>query len=148
MNRDKITFEEELRRHGKLVYPNVGYSMMPMLRQGKDLMVISQRPERRLQKYDAVLYKRGDRYILHRILKVRKQDYVICGDHNWRREYGITDRQIIGVLTAFVRDGVEIPVTDPKYLRYVHLWCDFFHIRALILWCKALPHRIRRNWKQ
>ena len=48
------TYEEELERHGKLVYPNVGFSMMPLLRQHRDLMVISRRPEGRLKKYDAV----------------------------------------------------------------------------------------------
>ena len=145
MNNETTTFEAELERHGTLVYPNVGVSMMPLLRQGRDLMIISRRPAGRLKKYDAVLYKRGDRYILHRILKVREKDYVICGAHNWKREYGITDDQIIGVLTAFVRDGVETPVTDRRYLRYVHLWCDFFPIRAAILWCKALPYRIKRK---
>lgn len=139
------TYEEELERHGKLVYPNVGFSMMPLLRQHRDLMVISRRPEGRLKKYDAVLYKRGGRYILHRILKVRKDDYVICGDHNWRREYGIKDDQIIGVLTAFVRDGVETPVTDKRYLAYVHLWCDLYYIRAAILWGKSLLWRIKRK---
>lgn len=137
MNNATSSFEAELKQHGTLVYPNVGTSMMPLLRQGKDLMVISRRPAGRLKKYDAVLYKRGDRYILHRILKVRQKDYVICGDHNWQREYGITDDQIIGVLTAFVRDDVETPVTNRKYLCYVHLWCDFFPVRAAILWCKA-----------
>ena len=139
------SYEEQLELYGKLVYPNVGFSMMPLLRQHRDLMIISKRPEGRLKKYDAVLYKRGGRYILHRILKVRKEDYVICGDHNWRREYGITDEQIIGVLTAFVRDGVETPVTDKRYLTYVHLWCDFYYIRAAILWCKTLPGRIKRK---
>lgn len=148
MNNPTSTFEEELKRHGRLVYPNVGTSMLPLLRQGKDLMVISPRPNRRPKKYDAVLYKRGDRYILHRILKVREKDYVICGDHNWQREYGITDGQIIGVLTAFVRDGVQTPVTDRRYLCYVHLWCDFFPVRAAILRCKAILTRIRRKLKR
>ena len=147
MTTTKSTFEEELRRHGKLVYTNVGSSMMPLLRQGRDLMILSPRPQGRLRKYDVVLYKREGRYILHRVLRVREKDYVICGDHNWQREYGITDQQIIGVLTAFVRNGVETPVTDRQYLRYVRLWCDFFYIRAAILWCKALPGRIRRKWK-
>ena len=32
-------------------------------------------------------------------------DYVIAGDHNCRREYGVTDEQIIGVLTAGVIAG-------------------------------------------
>lgn len=145
MKAEKTTFEEELERRGNLVYTNVGCSMMPLLRQGKDLMIISRRPAERLKKYDVVLYKKNGKYILHRILKVRDKDYVICGDHNWRREYGITDEQIIGVLTAFVRDGVETPVTDKRYLRYVHLWCDLFYIRAFLLWCRALPWRIRRK---
>lgn len=147
MNNEKRTFEEELKRHGKLVYTNVGISMMPLLRQHRDLMIISRRPAGRLKKYDAVLYRCKGRYILHRILKVREHDYVICGDHNWRREYGITDSQIIGVLTAFVRDGIEIPVSDIRYRIYVHLWCDFFPVRAAILRGKSVLQRVRRKRK-
>ena len=135
---NKSTYEKELETYGKVISTNVGDSMMPLLRQGKDLMVIERRPKGRCRKYDAVLYKLGDKYILHRILKVREKDYVICGDHRIRREYGVTDDQIIGVMTAVVRDGREIPVTDPKYRFYVHLWCDFYHIRAAILYIKRL----------
>lgn len=142
----KSTFEEQIARHGKLVYTNVGDSMMPLLRQGRDLMVISRKPEGRLKKYDVPLYKRDSgQYVLHRILKVRQDDYVICGDNRWCREYGIQDRHIIGLLTAIVRDGQTIPVTDKRYLRYVHLWCDFFYIRAVLFWCRDLPRRIKRK---
>ena len=142
---NKSSYEQELATHGRVISTNVGDSMMPLLRQGKDLMVIDRRPEGRCRKYDAVLYKRGDKYILHRILKVRKHDYVICGDHRIHREYGVTDEQIIGVLTAVVRDGKEIPVTAPKYRFYVHLWCDFYHIRAAILYTKRFfRHGIRK----
>lgn len=145
MNNRKSTFEEELGRSGKLVYTNVGCSMLPLLRQGKDLMIISPRPAGRLKRYDTVLYKKGDKYILHRILKVRKEDYVICGDHNWHREYGIRDSQIIGVLSSFVRDGKEISVTDRHYLLYVHLWCDFFYIRAVVLRVAAFFRSLKRK---
>ncbi len=130
---NKSSFEEQLQKNGKLIYTNVGDSMMPLIRQDRDLLVI--RPvHARLKKYDVPLYRRDSgKYVLHRILKVRDQDYVICGDNRWSREYGITDKHIIGVLTAVIRDGKEIPVTDKKYLCYVHLWCDFFPIRALLL---------------
>ena len=40
----KSTFEEELTRKRKLIYTNVGDSMMPLLRQGKDLLII-ERPK-------------------------------------------------------------------------------------------------------
>lgn len=133
---NKSTFEEEIQRNGKLVYTNVGDSMNPLIRQGRDLLVVS-KVNGRLRKYDIPLYKRDSgQYVLHRILKVRKDDYVTCGDNRWQKEYGITDSHIIGVLTAVVRNGKEIPVTDKKYRLYVHLWCDFFYIRAFILRAK------------
>lgn len=138
----KTTFEQELEKNGKIVYTNVGTSMMPLLRQNRDLMIIV-KPHGRLKKYDVPLYKRpSGQYVLHRILKVRENDYVICGDHCHRREYGITDRQIIGVLTGFIRDGKTYSVKNKGYKTYVHLWCDFFYIRAFILRGKAFLNRI------
>ena len=53
----KSTFEEEIRRTGKLIYTNVGDSMLPIIRQGRDLLIIS-KVEGRLKKYDVPLYKR------------------------------------------------------------------------------------------
>lgn len=140
-----VRFEDVLARDGKLIYTGVGTSMLPMLRQRRDLLII--RPAAGpLRKYDVPLYRRDTgKYILHRIVKVRPDGYVLCGDHQWRREYGVTDRQIIGVLTGFVRDGREISVTDRRYRLYVHVWCDLFWLRAGLLWCLALPGRIKRK---
>ena len=130
---NKSTFEEEIEKSGKIIYTNVGDSMTPFIRQGRDVLVISA-VEGRLKRYDVPLYKRDSgQYVLHRILKVRENDYVICGDNRCNREYGITDRHIIGVLTGIIREGKEIPVTDIKYRIYVHLWCDFFPVRAFII---------------
>ena len=127
------TFEEQLAKHGKLVYTNKGDSMMPLIKQDRDLLIIE--PVRgRLKKYDVPLYRRDSgQYVLHRILAVRPHDYVICGDNRWAKEYGIADRHIIGVLTAVVRNGKEVSVTDPKYRLYVHLWCDLFPVRAVLV---------------
>ena len=129
----KSTFEEVLARDGKLIYSNVGDSMWPFIRQGRDLLVIKP-PCGSLHRLDIPLYRRDSgQYVLHRILDVKKDSYVLCGDNRWGREYGITDRHIIGVLTAIVRDGQEIPVTDWRCRLYAHLWCDLFPLRALIL---------------
>ena len=130
---NKSTFEEEIKKSGKIIYTNVGDSMAPFIRQGRDVLIIS-KVNGKLKRYDVPLYKRDSgQYVLHRILKVRKNDYVICGDNCWNKEYGITDKHIIGVLTGIIRNGREIPVTDRKYRIYVHLWCDFFPIRAFII---------------
>ena len=54
----KMTFEEVLEREGRLVYTNVGISMLPLLRQGKDLFVVEKRGPERLRAGDVVLYRR------------------------------------------------------------------------------------------
>ena len=130
-------YEEQLLKHGKIIQRNSGISMLPLLRQNRDVMII-ERPKGRLKKYDCPLYKRSDgKYVLHRILKVGKTDYVICGDNCTKREYGIIDDDIIGVLTGVIRDGKEISVESRRYRLYCHLWCDFFYVRVVLLWCKG-----------
>ena len=141
-------FEDVIERDGRLIYTNVGDSMRPLIRQDRDILII-EKPNGRLKKYDVPLYKRNSgQYVLHRVLKVRPNDYVICGDNRYSKEYGITDRHIIGVLTAVVCDGKEMPITDWRYLIYVHLWCDFFPIRAFILKAKYFPKWLKRKLKR
>ena len=142
------SFEDVIERDGRLVYTNVGDSMRPLIRQDRDILII-EKYEGRLKKYDVPLYKRDSgQYVLHRVLKVRENDYVICGDNRYSKEYGITDRHIIGVLTAVVRDGKEIPITDWRYRLYVHLWCDLFPLRAFILKAKHFPKWLKRKLKR
>ena len=144
-----VSFEHLLEEDGYLVYTNVGISMLPLLRQHRDIIEIRRKdPTTRCRRYDTILYKRGDKYILHRVLKVRPRDYVICGDHNIWREYGITDDQILGVMTRVIRDGKSIYPTDWKYKLYVHLWCDCYHVRAAILYVKMIFRTAKRRLKE
>ena len=138
---DYSTYEEQLARYGKIIHTNVGVSMMPLLRQHRDVMII-ERPEGRLKKYDCPLYKtKSGKYILHRIIKVREHDYVIIGDNCTRREYGVTDKDIIGVLTGVIRDGKTISMDNRLYKLYYHLWCDFLFVRIPILHVKSFIKR-------
>ena len=115
---------------------------MPLLRQRRDLIEIQAKPPGRCSKYDVVLYRRDGRYILHRILKVLPDGYIIAGDHNTFLEYDITDDDIIGVMTRINRDGREIAVDNFLYRSYVHLWCDFYPLRMAILRCKSGTRRV------
>lgn len=141
----KSSFEEILESEGRLIYSNVGDSMLPMIRQGRDLLVI-ERTSGRLKQYDVPLYRRDTgQYVLHRVLKVRETDYVLCGDNRWGRETGITDRHVLGVLTAIIREGKTLSVTDRRYRIYVRLWCDLFPLRAVLL--KGI-HALKRMRKR
>ena len=112
-------FEEELERTGYLVYTNKGVSMMPLLREGRDVMIIRAR-RTGFQRNDAVIFKRDNgQYVLHRITK-RLPDgrYFIIGDHCIGGEL-VQEDHILGVLSEVRRDGRTIRVTDFGYRLYV-----------------------------
>ena len=118
---NKVTFEDILREKGELIYTNVGDSMFPLI-QPRDLLVIKKWDGTPLKKYDIPLYKRDSgQYVLHRVIKVRRNDYVLCGDNRRWKETGITDKHILGVLTAIIRDGKTLPLDTPLYRRYAKM---------------------------
>ncbi len=139
------TFEELLSQDGYLVYTNVGGSMLPLLRQRRDIIEIRKKGPGRCQKYDVVLYKRGDKYILHRILKVLPEGYIIAGDNNTFLETDIKDENILGVMVRVIRNGKSITMDDWKYRLYVHLWCDCYPARMLILRLKRKTGSVLRR---
>lgn len=129
-----MTFENLLARDGYLVYKTRGVSMEPMLRENRDLVII-QAPVSRLQKYDVAMYKRGDAYVLHRVIGVEKDHYLIRGDNTYMIER-VPDAAVIGVLTSFQRKGKEITTKSRVYILYTRLWQALYPVRALCFRCK------------
>ena len=114
-----VSFEEYLRDNGKLYYSNVGVSMLPLLRQGKDLFAVHEKSAERCKAGDVILYHRPpNSYVLHRVIKVMPDDYVVLGDNCIRKEYGIRDEDIIGVMCGYVRDGKEHSISELRYRLY------------------------------
>ena len=99
-----------------------GVSMLPMLRQGIDSVVLSPVPEK-LRKYDLPLYQRDSgQYVLHRIVEVG-DTYTCIGDNQFVLEPGLRHDQMIAVVTAFTRGQRLHQVTEPGY----RLYCRFWH---------------------
>ena len=114
-----LSFEAYLEQTGTLTYSNLGTSMLPLLRQGRDLFTVKRKGAERCRVGDVVLYRRPpDSYVLHRIVEVRPEGYVLLGDNSIKREYGVRDEDILGVMTGFVRKGKEHSVGEPGYRAY------------------------------
>ena len=129
----KSSFEEELDKKGIRVYTNKGNSMYPLIRQGKDVLIIK-KCNTRLKKMDVPLYKReSGQYVLHRIIKVNENDYVIRGDNTYSNETGIRDDQILGVLSGVIRSGKEISVNSFGYKLYSYFWYYTYYLRKIII---------------
>ena len=129
---NKTTYEEYLEKNGTLIYRNVGVSMLPLIKQGRDLFIVKKKSAHRCKKYDVVLFKRADnKYVLHRIIKVNPNDYIIRGDNCVNKEYGVKDEDIIGVMTSFIRKGKEYSVDNRLYKLYSVLWCRVYFLRRV-----------------
>lgn len=136
-------FEDLLLKDGRLVYKTKGTSMLPMLHQNRDLVVIEV-PSSRLNKFDVALYRRGDQYVLHRVISVAPDGYRIRGDNTFSLET-VPDEDVIGVLTGFNRKGKTHAVTERGYLFYVRFWNAIYPLRFAWFCVESLLKRIARK---
>lgn len=114
-------FLEQFERGKSVKFAPRGISMLPMLRQGLDCVILSPLPER-LKKYDLPLYRRDDgKYVLHRIVEAG-ETYTCMGDNQFVPEPGLRHDQMIAVVTAFTRGEREISVRAPGYWLYCRFW--------------------------
>ncbi|MCR4887786.1 MAG: S24/S26 family peptidase [Ruminococcus sp.] len=143
---EKVTYEEYLEKHGSMTYSNVGISMMPLLKQGRDLFTVKKKGDSRCKKYDVVLYRRPpSSYVLHRVIKVRENDYVILGDNCVAKEYGIKDSDIIGVMTEYVHNGKKHTVDYFGYRLYSWVWVNFASVRIFLVKVKSKLRRLLKK---
>ena len=123
--------------------PFRGVSMLPMLRQDHDSVELAPLPPR-LRKYDLPVYQYpSGKVVMHRVVKVRPDDYVCLGDNTYSYEY-IRPEQMIGVVSAFRRGERRVEVTSPLYRVYCRLWVVSFPLRRLL---KRAKSRLRRMLK-
>ncbi len=125
----QIKFEEVLEKDNELFFTNVGYSMYPLIRQREDILHIVK--TNNVKKGDIILYKSEvDHYVLHRILKIKKDKIICAGDYNYFKDKPITNEQVLGKLVDIKKkDGKTINLSKDKKARKF-FYTNFFHIKA------------------
>lgn len=148
MTAEKSTIEEFLDENGTVVYNIRGVSMLPLLRQAKDLVIVQRRDNAGYGVGDVVLYRRrSGQIVLHRIIGIQPDGYVLRGDNCVRREYGVRDKDIMGKMTGYVRGGRVHRVEDASYRVYTSVWLrtGFFRVGLKRL-CSAGKALVRKEW--
>jgi len=138
--------KEVLKSGGEVSFVTAGFSMLPMLRNRTDKVVLV-RAEGQLKKHDVPLYVRADgKYVLHRIIGADSGGYKTRGDNQREIECGVRDEQIIAVLKAFYRDGKLIKCTDLKYRCYCRFlpFVRIFRFRIYPIYVKLAAPLIRK----
>lgn len=109
--------ESILATDGIYVSSTRGISMLPMIKTGRDVVVVAPKKER-LKRFDVALYRRGEAYVLHRVIEVLDDCYLIRGDNTYVDEF-VPEKDVIGVMTEYYRGRKNILATDEEYLKYV-----------------------------
>ena len=122
-------FEEVLDKDGELIFTNVGYSMYPLIKQREDVLRIVKSDT--YKKGDIVLYKSEiDHYVLHRVLKIKKDKIILAGDYNYWKDKPIVKEQVLGKLISIKKkDGQVIDLSKDKKARKF-FYTNFFYIKA------------------
>ena len=121
--------KEVIESGGEVSIIATGESMQPMLYNDIDSILLT-KVTGKLKKYDLPFYQRKNgAFVVHRVVEVLDDEYVMCGDNQVIKEKGITDNQIIAIVKGFTRKNKKYNVTDKKYKLYCFVWVNSFIIR-------------------
>lgn len=110
--------KEQISLGKKVRFGPKGTSMLPLIRQGIDTIVLEKAPEK-LKKYDLPLYQRDNgQFVLHRVVGENENGYIMCGDNQYDREYNVKPAQILAIATGIYKGEIFLPFTDKKYKAY------------------------------
>ncbi len=132
-----------LAEDGVFVSTTSGVSMRPLLRHRRDTIIVTPITER-LKKYDVALYQRGEAYVLHRVIKVLDNSYIIRGDNCILLEQ-VKDEEILGKLTGIYRKEKQVKMDGFGYKLYSRAIVTLNPLVRLRLKLHARINRIRNK---
>ncbi len=137
---------EILDRCGTYTSLTKGCSMWPLLHQHRDNIIVVKNSDR-LKKYDIALYEdENGNYIMHRVIEVHDDHYIIKGDNCVKREY-VTDDMVCGVLAGFYKNGKKYIDCQKGWAQklYARIWVALTPLRPIILHAERFAGIIKRK---
>ena len=135
---ESVAYEEMLRQDGKIITHVVGYSMFPLLCNRESIVIVESVNRVPPRRGDVVLYKSGTNYLLHRILQIKPDEYLIRGDNTWVIEH-IPKDALLATMTGFYRHAKGRLISRNNF---------FYFLYRLMLPCVRLLRRINNILKK
>ena len=110
--------QEQIENGGEVKFSPKGISMLPLIEEGRDSVILRKAPEK-LKKYDVALYRRANgNFVLHRVVGVKNDCYIMCGDNQYAYEKNVSNDSILAIMTGLYKGDNYISVTDNEYITY------------------------------
>lgn len=134
-NEDFFSWVESEIADGRSVKFRVkGNSMLPLLRNGKEKVVLYSYRNRELKKGDIILFRYKGRHLLHRIIKKDNHHYLLQGDGVSSSYEECTEKDVVGVVREVCRpSGRTISVDSLSWRLAVRMWLYLGRCRGILL---------------
>lgn len=113
--------------------------MLPFLQENRDFVVL-QPLEDELSVGDIVLYKRGNGYFLHRVVKIQNGFFTIMGDNELNPDKGISKESIVAVVNNCFINGKAVSKADFLWKFYSKIY-----IKSTFRRLALKAHKIRKT---
>ena len=121
-----------------------GDSMRPLIRRGKDPVTIIPL-SRPLRKGDVVLFRLGEKYIVHRVWKLQNSLVCTFGDNCWKPEPWFPQQQVLGLVVRAVRSGRTIQLDTRLSRAWGRMWMALHPLRMVYKRCRSWAGRCYRK---
>ncbi len=140
--------EEVLASGGEFrMYPK-GTSMLPLIVQKKDSVVLKRNFDVPAKRHDIAFYRRDNgQFVLHRVMKICDDGtYAMCGDNQLALEKGIRAEQIIAYVDTVYSDKDKVKTKGLKYSFYLFLWTKM-PVRRVCFFLRRVRNRAARIFR-
>ena len=130
------------------LYPK-GTSMLPLIVQGRDSVVLKRVPTSSVRRYDIAFYRRKNgQFVLHRIMKIGKDGtFTMCGDNQTALEPGIGPSQLIACVDRIYKGDDELSERSFSQRMYRIFWMKM-PVRRAIRFVQRVFRRLGRCLKK
>lgn len=126
--------EEEIAQGKPVRFRLKGHSMFPLLRNGKDEVILEKCFPENLRPMDVVLFRYRRKHVLHRIIQRTGNDLLIQGDGSMVAKEECTINDVVGKVTGICRpSGKILSVESWKWTLPSRLWRISNPLRVLLL---------------
>ena len=126
---------EELLAEGKQVTILVrGNSMRPLLRDGRDKVVLRKANAEDIRKGAVMLFRYRGSHVMHRVRKIEGDVVIFEGDGNYQQQEVVTRKDIVAVVEAVVRpSGKRIECSSCRWRFLSFMWLSQMRIERRVI---------------
>ena len=134
--------EEEIAKGKNVRFRVKGFSMLPVIRNMRDDVILYPCKPDELKPLDIVLFRFNGRHILHRIIRMDEDKFIIQGDGIYAFQEFCTKDDIVGKVEFIIRGDRQISVHSKAFTRYSKIWYNLRGIRRYLLFINRVFTKI------